>query len=353
MENNSTSQLDEAPLSLDALAERATQEMQTYLAAQVEAQARWQQALDAPFQSLRAYPSPTEAQLREAFQAYEATWAEVAKEVERAGRRMLPPQAVLDLADGAPLDTFFDEAPFGPPWGDRIKVHVPVAKYIFLPSNFRPAGSRDVFTLSLTTRNPVNAPFDGGVNASKENGTLFFNNVLTSTSGPATMSISACLGAMVIPQNERGRLRIRTHVAYGGTGLMTLPPGANRPAYVRAENIFSLRMTCISRSLSGSAQRIEQDITAFELNQGWTGAGGRPLGASDYFNSRRHGTELLIPFDRAGGPPRIYEAWVCGQDLAICGADVGAGAFSAISISMNCYVPLITVEELVESVKYW
>jgi len=342
------------PIGPEAFACSAAEALQAYLAAPLQSQTHWQEKLNTPYQRLLALPSPTEAQITEAHRAYEIAFAEVTKEVESMRKKMTPPLSLPQPADADLADIFLDEllpvahshGPF--PYGDRIPVFVPVAAHIFLASDFRPDGNY-VFTRSTTGREPTNVPFFGGVNASTTNGSLFLHNAIKTDPAPGAGSTSsriwAGIGVLLIPQNEKGRLRVRTHVPFSGTGQITLPPARTFPLNVRADNTFGFRMVIMSTPVSTTQWRTELDQLFIMLSQGWTGAGGRPLGGTGVFHIRADQAPS-VSFDRAGGQPRIYAIWVIGEDEAICGSR--PEVINSVNIAMNCTVVLIRVDELVK-----
>lgn len=342
----------------EAFACSAVEELQTYLSAPLKSQTRWQEKLHAPYQRLLTIPNPTEAQIREAQKAYEVAFAEVTREIESAGKAMTPQQSLQQPLDTELFDVFSNESlplahMHGPyPFGDRIPIFVPVAAHIFLASDFRPDGNY-LFTQTTTGREPTNVPFFGGINASTTNGRLFLHNAINTDpipgAGTIISRIWAGVGVLLIPQSEKGQLRIRTHVPFNGTGQITLPPSRTFPLNVRADNTFSFRMVVMSTPVSNIQWRTELDQAFIMLSQGWTGAGGRPLGGTGYFNIPANQAPA-VSFDRAGGTPRLYAIWVIGEDEAICGSR--PEVINSINIAMNCTVVLIRVDELVRRFIY-
>ena len=339
----------------ESIAHSAAEAIRAYLATPLQRQARWQEKLNTPFQRLFTKPKPTEAEIREAQQAYQAAFEAVTKEVEYAGKEMKPQPLLPGPSTVEELDILFDEPLtladiHGPGSGakdSKIRQWAWVAAHVFEPSNYHPDG-RDSFGLATWGREPATTTFFGSVSAATTNGGLFLHNAVYTDPTPGaaatTMRIWAGVGALLIPQLEKGWLRVRTVVTYNGTGTINMPPRLTFPIEVRADNMFGIRMVVMSTPVTETQWRTEWDLTLDKLSQGWTSPGGTTLGGTNIVGLRAD-QELLVSFDRAGGPPRIYALWVLGEDEATCGSR--PEVINSVDVAMNCTVGVIRVDELV------
>lgn len=346
---------DQGAIGPESFATGATEAIHAYLAGPLQKQARWQEKLNAPFERLFTKPKPMDADIKEAQKAYRTALSQVTKEIESVGKEIGPQPLLQGPATAEELDILFDEpltladiqGSGSGAMSSKIRSWESMAAHIFEPSNFHPDG-RNSFTLANWGREPT-TPFSGAVSSSAADGGLLLHNAINTDPSPgapqATMTIWAGVGALLIPQIEKGWLRVRTWVSYSGTGIINLPPWQSFPINVRADNFFSIRTVIMSAPVNTNQWLREQDVSFNILSQGWTGAGGTTLGGNGIFGTRGN-QELLVPFDRAGGQPRIYALWVLGEDQAICGSR--PEVVNSVDIAMNCTVAFLKVDELIK-----